>query len=365
MKLTAVRDLVGAVLLLACGTALPALASESATELAIGGLTFTPSADLSIEAEDLTITPEFVTVKYRLLNASANPVTVTMSFPLPEIDLGDADANYAFPANDPVNFVAFQTKVDGKPVKFDVQQRAYLASKDVTAAVRAAGLALLPIGQQSTAIAGLVPPTRDKLINDGLLVQAGANENGEPIYHGTWVVKTSASRKQVFPPGKPVAIEHRYRTSLGISLDSVLRRSVRQQKAMEPEVQRYTAAYCVQDELLKGVDKLAGAADPNTAKVQERRMTYQLVGGAEPPMMIKDFRLVIDKGRADRLVSFCGENVKKISPTAFELRAKDFTPAQDIKVLLVSRAEVTEAKKLPRVDAPVPQSVTRPEAPPQ
>jgi hypothetical protein len=29
-------------------------------------------------------------------------------------------------------------------------------------------------------------------------------------------------------------------------------------------------------------------------------------------------------------VAFCADNVKKISPTSFEVRAKDFTPDRDL-----------------------------------
>src|ERR1700693_818840 len=87
-------------------------ANDSSAELALGGLVFTKNSDVSIESEDLAITPGTVTVRYVFLNQSASPVTLTVAFPLPDIDLAD-DANVAFPTGDPVNFVGFSTKVDG------------------------------------------------------------------------------------------------------------------------------------------------------------------------------------------------------------------------------------------------------------
>jgi hypothetical protein len=51
---------------------------------------------------------------------------------------------------------------------------------------------------------------------------------------------------------------------------------------------------------------------------------------------IGDFRLVVDKGSPDALVSFCGTDVKKISPTQFEMRAKDFTPEQELEILIAT-----------------------------
>lgn len=49
---------------------------------------------------------------------------------------------------------------------------------------------------------------------------------------------------------------------------------------------------------------------------------------------IRDFRLVIDKGKAGSLVSFCMDGVRKISPTQFEVRKTNFEPRRDLPVLI-------------------------------
>src|SRR5216684_2635580 len=110
-------------------------ANDSSAELAVGGLVFTKSSEVSIESEDLAITPDTVTVRYVFLNQSPGPVTLTVAFPLPDIDLADG-ANIAFPASDPVNFTGFSTRVDGKPISFTVNQKATLRGTDVTAVLR-------------------------------------------------------------------------------------------------------------------------------------------------------------------------------------------------------------------------------------
>jgi hypothetical protein len=150
-------------------------------------------------------------------------------------------------------------------------------------------------------------------------------------------LKTSFVRQQTFPPGKPVTVEHRYRTSVGVSFDSVLRQGLRQKKAMEAEVRRYKTNYCIADDFLKSIDRLAGADEANKNGIVERRISYVLKTGANWAGPIKDFHLVVDKGQPDRIVSFCGDGVKKISPTAFELRATDFTPARDLNIIIVGR----------------------------
>jgi hypothetical protein len=329
--------------LLAAGAALcweaatnECLANDSSAELSVGGLVFTKNSDISIQSEDLTITPDNVTVRYVFLNESPNPVTLTVAFPLPDIDLSDG-ANVAFPVGDPVNFVGFSTKVDGKAINFTVNQRAFLNNKDVTATLRGLGIPLLPIGPAQLRINELTQQVRDRAVNEGLLVQSGTNDKNEPLYEPTWTLKTSVVRQQTFPPGNPVTVEHRYRTSVGMSFDSVLRQGLRQKKALDSEVQRYKANYCIADDFLKSLDKLAGADEANKAKILERRISYVLKTGANWAGPIKDFHLVVDKGQPDRLVSFCGDGIKKISQTAFEVRAKDFTPTQNLNIILLGR----------------------------
>jgi hypothetical protein len=313
-------------------------ANDSSAELSVGGLVFKHNADVSMESEELTISAETITVRYKFLNKSANPVTLTVAFPLPDIDLSDAD-NVAIPTSDPVNFVGFQTKIDGQPVTFDIVQRAFLGDKDVSEAVRNSGLPLLPLGVQQERIAALPEPVRERMINEGLFIPAGSDERGRQLYTGSWVVKTSIVREQTFPAGRPVLVEHQYRTSVGVSFDTVLRKAVRESKGMERQFQKYRADYCIPDSLLRGIDLIAGSDEANVANLQEHRISYVLKTGANWSGPIKDFRLVIDKGRRDRLTSFCANNVRKISPTAFEVRAKDFTPDRDLKILIVGKRD--------------------------
>jgi len=314
----------------------PALANDSTAELSVGGLVFKQTPDVSMESEELIITGDNVTVRYKFLNQTASPITLQVAFPLPDIDLADAD-QIAIPTSDPVNFMGFQTRVDGRPVQFSIMQRAYLGDKDVSQVIKAANLPLLPLGGHEERIAALPQPVRDKLLHDGLIAQSGSNEQGQPIYSGAWLVKTAVVRQQVFPAGKLINVEHRYTPSVGVTFDSVLRKSIRESKGMEREFQRYRTDYCVPDDLLRGLDKITGTVDANIAKLMERRISYVLKTGANWAGPIKDFRLVVDKGKPDTMTAFCADNVKRISPTAFEVRMQNFTPERDLKILFISR----------------------------
>jgi hypothetical protein len=336
MRLDCTTLTVTSTLFLALAAVPAAQANDSAAELSVGGLTFTKSNDVSMESEELTITPDLVTVRYTFRNNAPTPVSLTVAFPLPDLDLAEA-GNYAIPTNDPLNFVGFQTKVDGKPVKLNIVQRAVLGTKDIGPTLRALGLPLLPVGAQQSKLTELPQASRDKLLDEGLLTQAGTDDKGRPLYEATWTVKTSAVRQQTFEPNRLVTVEHRYRPSVGISQDTVLRKGLRQNKGMEREVERYRNEYCIQPAFLNGVDKLSGGAEANTGKLQERRIAYRLKTGANWAGPIKDFRLVVDRQKAERLISFCAPNMKPISPTAIEASAKDFTPDKDLKILIVGR----------------------------
>jgi Domain of unknown function (DUF4424) len=310
------------------------LANDTSAELAIGGLTFTKNADISIESEDLTIGLDAITVRYVFLNQGTKPITLTVAFPLPDINLADA-SNTAFPAGNPLNYVGFSTKIDSKPVSFVVNQQAFLNDKNVTARLTGLGIPIFPIGAQQLKINDLSEDVRAQAVTQGLLVESGTNDKGMPLYDATWTVKTSVVRRQSFPPGKPVLVEHRYRTSVGMSFDSILRQEHRQQKGLTSEVQRYKNAYCINDDFLKLVDSLKPADKPGKPRLIERRINYVLATGANWAGPIKDFHLVVDKGRADRILSFCGEGLKEVSPTLSEIRATDFTPKRDLEILIL------------------------------
>ena len=95
--------------------------------------------------------------------------------------------------------------------------------------------------------------------------------------------------------------------------------------------------FCVENSWLTALDKQVAKrkTSENPAPYSELWISYVLKSGANWKGPIKDFRLVVDKGKKDSLVSFCGEGVKKISPTQFEVRKTNFEPKDDLNVLIV------------------------------
>ena len=52
---------------------------------------------------------------------------------------------------------------------------------------------------------------------------------------------------------------------------------------------------------------------------------------------IGHFRLVVDKVYPDNLVSFCGDGIRRVDGTRFEVTRTNFTPDRNIDVLILDR----------------------------
>ena len=70
----------------------------------------------------------------------------------------------------------------------------------------------------------------------------------------------------------------------------------------------------------------------------EQRLRYILTTGGNWRAPIGRFRMVVDKGRADAIISFCADGVRRISPTQFEVRHTNWRPDRDLNILIVGAA---------------------------
>jgi len=101
------------------------------------------------------------------------------------------------------------------------------------------------------------------------------------------------------------------------------------------------AEYCVDAGFLAALDRASARHGPRKQIVlPDRRIDYVLTTGANWRAPIASFRLVVDKGAPGNLVSFCGDDVRRLSPTRFEMRKTSWRPDRDLKVLIVTPTEV-------------------------
>ena len=131
-------------LLIAALAATPGLANDTTAELTTGGLQFTKNDNVEMRAEDLFISVKEIRVRYRFFNKSEQDVTVHVAFPMPLIGIEHQDQQISVPTNDPVNVLGFVTRVDGKPVTTQVEQKVTAKGVDRTAYLRDLKISLAP-----------------------------------------------------------------------------------------------------------------------------------------------------------------------------------------------------------------------------
>jgi hypothetical protein len=150
-----------------------------------------------------------------------------------------------------------------------------------------------------------------------------------------WGLHTAFYWEQTFPALAETVIEHRYKPSVGETVQTALGGP---NESAEPWHEEYKEKYCFDYEFLAAVERARRAVGSRTgAPYSEQRIDYILKTGANWSGPIKDFRLVVDKGEPDSLVSFCGQDVKKISDTQFELRRANFVPDGNLSVLILKK----------------------------
>ena len=314
--------------LLALGlAALPARANDSTAEVGVGGLTLLKSDAIVMQSEDLFVSEKKITVDYVFLNNSGADIETLVAFPLPDVVY---EPEMRVP--DFLEELDFHITVGGRPLKLDIVQQAVVNGRDVSDRVKAAGFRLLADWESfNAAVEKKTPAEREALLAEGLLRNDGDEQY--PYWLAGWVTKTTVTRTQVFPAGRPIRVSHAYTPLAGGSVGSILKPSLRKDPALAKEIAALRAKYCIDDDFVRGFDATQGK-NPELLR-PEIWVSYVLTSGANWKGPIGRFRLVVDKGDVKNLVSFCATGVKKIAPTRFEVVYDDFTPKQDLNVLIV------------------------------
>lgn len=214
--------------------AMPAWANDSSSELAAGGLVLTKTDAISMQREDLTLTPDLVKVRYEMRNDTGRPVTLRVAFPMPDMPVltpagwnqfgpkGQERAhNIEMPTVWDANFLGFNVSADGQYLTPETEVRADLPDgrNIVKELYRIGGwrLVLQPAFYQ-------IDPTMKQIgvddvgptISQALLklhAVDGDDKAGMPL----WTTRIALHWMQTFKPGVTI-LEHRYRPVLGAQL---------------------------------------------------------------------------------------------------------------------------------------------------
>lgn len=311
--------------------ATPVFANDTVAALTTGGLVFGKTSDIEMRSEDLSISEKQIVVRYRFFNRAAVDQTVTVAFPMPDVDFNDGN-NISVPNDESDNFLNFRTMVDGVPVKADVEQKAVVEGKDVTSRLKALKVPLMPRAKTTHAALEALPKDVQKQLEAEKIAHTDEFDAGKGMERHAapdWTLKQTYFWKQAFPAGREIVVEHRYAPSVGATVQT----SVASKDATPEEKREYQTRFCTDADFVRSVQAMTrknkGAPPP------EWRIAYVLKTGANWAGPIGDYRLTVDKGRTDALVSFCETGVKKIGPTTFEVRRQNFIPTRDLDILIV------------------------------
>lgn len=211
-----------------------ALANDSSSELAAGGVVLTRNDSITMQREDLTLAPDQVTVRYEMRNNTSAPITLRVAFPLPDVPVGtpagksvrgpdgkDIAYNVAMRDVTDPNYLGFFVSVDGKALTTETDIHAFLPDgRDIVKdlyRIGGWGLVLRPMYYEidptmRTVDAFDVGPT----IHQALL-KLHAVDGDAKAAMPLWSTRVTLHWMQTFKPGVTI-VEHRYRPVIGSML---------------------------------------------------------------------------------------------------------------------------------------------------
>jgi hypothetical protein len=321
--------------------AMPAFANDTAAVLTTGGLEFVTNGEIAMESEELYISAEEIRVTYVFRNDGAEDQDLLVAFPMPDI-VPDHFSPVAYPMGPADNLFEFETTFNGEPLEAELHEYAYAAGVDRTKTVKKLGLPMLSISEEAIdAVAALGEDDIAELAHLGMVMPDEFDEGDgwERQFWPDWVYRATYTWEATFPAGETVTVEHRYKPSVG-GTTAVTFLYEPFDDGYDPAAE-YLRKYCTDDGFLAAVrNTLANPDEPWSAPFTESWISYILTtGGNWGGGSIERFRLVVDKGSPDNLVSFCGDDITKIGPTTFEMVKENFWPEQELEILILQRQE--------------------------
>jgi hypothetical protein len=306
-------------------------ADDSSAALGMGGIQFTQSADIRMTDEDLRISPKEVRIRFVFRNESAKDVDTVVAFPLPDINTAEfSNSPIGTVTNDPVNFVGFSVKADGRPVPVSVEQKAFLNDRDVTATIKSVGLPINIISDHGYERLVALPAAKRKILTAADLAEFDENNNALPH----WIVRTRFYWHQHFPAGKTIVLEQSYQPVTGMAFFG------------DPDLQAnsdtgsyYAKGFCLDAPARVALARMIAAAKkkkPDAGGYLNVLTTeYILKTGNNWKGPIGRFHLTLDKLRPENVISLCWDGaLKRTGPTTFEDTRENFAPKDDVKLLV-------------------------------
>lgn len=300
-----------------------ACADDGAASIAAGGIVvLTREPRIVMAKEVLHIARDKVIVDYEFRNDTDADISTEVAFPIPPYDLATDEIAPAKQA-----FDDFRLWVDGKPIRCEVQVRAFVNSKDVTSQLNVAQVDISSFGHatsfdNSPDIRRLTSGQRKELRRGGLI----DSTNDSPL----WQVQKKYHWRQTFPAHRTVHIRHSYtpvvgatnsiRGSLGPSPDRASTNELRQ--------------FCLDKRLEANLRTIAESKDKDAPYSY---VDFILTSANTWKTPIEDFTLLVDrpddKSALASYISFCWAGpVLKLDADHYSAHASDFVPKRELKI---------------------------------
>lgn len=333
----------------------PAAANDSSSELAAGGIVLVKTDAITMQREDLTLSPTEVRVRYEMRNDTGQPVTLHVAFPMPEVP-SDGPAgmttstgghNVAIrPPTDP-NFLRFRVWSDGRELTPETEIRAVLPDgRDIAATLREIGG--LPLVLQPGLFLAPEDKPLDAATRQKLQVLGALEKLDDDGFRLPWTVRITFHWMQTFPPGVTV-IEHSYRPVIGSRFIVIEGNSKLAGSGGEDPVR----AFCIDaatDQAIRAADKrLKEAKRPagtEASLLMGYTLGYILQTARNWRGPIGTFHLTLQGGpivaegetRGEvRITTLCTDlPLRRTGPQRFEATVRDYVPKEDLRVLYVS-----------------------------
>lgn len=316
-----------------------AAANDSTAEVKTGGLVLVRSDAIAMDREDLFISLDEIQVAYRFRNTSKQDIDTVVAFPMPDVQYNPYES-IALPDVAGDNFLDFSVTVEGQPVDVALEQKAFATGLDVTDLLKSQGVPLNPFDDAAFDALKALPPetladwqSRGIVFNDRYDVGEGMQDHPTPV----WTLKSTYWWRMVFPAGRSIMVEHRYKPSVGATVGVTFFQDGR---FSGETYEDYRQRYCLDKGFERALLREMRAKGADYPPFYESRIAYVLKtasnwsGGS-----IGTFRLTVDKGSPKNFVSFCSENVRKVGPTTFESTRTDYYPERDLEVLILRPVE--------------------------
>ncbi len=319
------------ILALACPAPLSADTGSVAANPA-GGLEWKREPRISMEKERLMIGLEKITVEFEFLNDSDQDVTAQVGFPIPPYAFEFFyPISYDWHENSPKwQFNDFAVWVDGKPVKHQTEERAFVNSVEHTEILNKFGIDIGSFGDKDdNSLNPTEPPdqiTRLPRKQKKQLEILGLIGGDEP----KWTVRKMHHWTQAFPAHKIVRIRHEYAPVAG-------------REWISPDGFRELEDICVDDALFNHVKTQAGKRADWHGHLNW--VKYILTSANTWKTPIKDFELIVDKSGAD-YVSFCWDGkIEKLDASRLVVRKKDFVPTNELTIYFLHGVDLPAEQK--------------------